>query len=219
MTDNFTGDPRDSRPLTAAEWIEEFNHRSLDVKRAADEWAVRWNEPEGKFISALLGATGMLGQLLASGQERMEVIAAESRAAAEQEINLLRSAIQGAEHVMRQGEVALRAARQIQAGVVVEKEHMATRMIKETLPLFAEKLQNLLVIKEQGWNEKQSLKRYLSAGYILLSVFLAGFFLRYWQDYAEISAIDRCIAHPLQAGGQVYCNVNSLFASQNTSNE
>jgi hypothetical protein len=219
VTDDFNGDPREPRQLTAAEWIEKFNQRSLDVKHAADEWAVRWNEPEGKFISALLGATGMLGQLLASGQERMEAIAAESRAAAEQEITLLRSAIQGAEHVMRQGEFAVRQARQVQAGVVVEREHMATRMIKETLPLFADKLQNLLVIKEQAWNERQSLKRYLSAGYILLGVFLAGFFLRYWQDYTEISAIDRCVSHPVQAGGQVYCNVSSLSAAQNTSGE
>jgi len=212
--EEFNDRYRETRPLTAAEWTEEFNRRHKEVKHAADEWAVRWNEPEGKFISAMLAATGMLGQLLTTGQQRMEEIAVQSRAAAQEEINLLRSAIQGAEHVMRQGEFAIREARQIRAGVVVEKEHMVARMIKETLPLFAEKLQTLLVVKEQGWNERASLRRYLSAGLILLGVFLVGYFLSDWQDYAEVSAIDRCMSHPLQAGGHFYCDVNSLVSSQ-----
>jgi hypothetical protein len=208
--ENFSENHSEPRQLTATEWFEEFHKGFQDVKKAADEWAIRWNEPEGKFISTLLGATSMLGQLLASGQRRMEEIAAQSRAAAEEEIRLLRLEIEGAQHVVRQGEFALRQARQVQLGVDIEKEHMVTRMIQETLPLFAEKLQKLLVIKERGWNEKESLKRYLSAGYILVGVLLFGFFLSSWVDHAEISAMDRCLSHPLVAGGHVYCDVSSI---------
>lgn len=213
--ENFSENQSEPRQLTATEWFEEFHKRCQDVKQAADEWAIRWNEPEGKFISTLLGATSMLGQLLASGQRRMEEIAAQSRAAAEEEIRLLRLEIEGAQHVVRQGEFALRQARQVQLGVVIEKEHMVNRMIQETLPLFAEKLQKLLVIKERGWNEKESLKRYLSAGYILVGVLLFGFFLSSWLDHAEISAMDRCLSQPLVSGGHVYCDVSSI-ATQTT---
>ena len=70
---------------SAPEWVEEFKRRSLEVQRAADEWAVRWQEPEGRFISALLGAVETLGRLAASGQAMIEVVARDSRAAAEAE--------------------------------------------------------------------------------------------------------------------------------------
>jgi hypothetical protein len=50
--------PREAAPervgQSASEWVEEFKGRSLEVQRAADEWAVRWQEPEGRFVSALL---------------------------------------------------------------------------------------------------------------------------------------------------------------------
>jgi hypothetical protein len=215
--ENSTEKYGEPRQLTAAEWLEEFNKRSLDVKQAADEWAVRWNEPEGKFISALLGATAMLGKLLASGQERMEAIAAQSRAAAEGEINLLRSAIEGANHVVRQGEFALRQARQLQVGVVVERQHLAQQMVDETLPMFAAKLKDALVIREQGWNAEARDRRYMIAAAISTALLLAGYSLCWWQDSGRLAAFNRCLMHPVSSGGQYYCPFDAtLLGVDNT---
>ncbi len=52
--ENFSEDNKDPQHMTAAQWLEEFKTRALAVKQAADEWAIRWNEPEGRFISAML---------------------------------------------------------------------------------------------------------------------------------------------------------------------
>ena len=59
---------------------------------------------------------------------------------------------------------AVRQARQVQIGVVVEREHMVQQMMTQTLPLFAEKLKGALVIREQGWNAKaRDRRRHLGA--------------------------------------------------------
>lgn len=214
--ENFSENNGVSRQLTAGQWLEEFKARALAVKRAADEWAVRWNEPEGKFISALLEATEMLGQLLSSGQERMEAIAVQSRSAAAAEIVLLRDAIEGANHVVRQGEFALRQARQMQAGVIVERQHLVQKMVDETLPLFAEKLNETMVIREKGWNARARDRRYMVFAAISAALFLIGYSLCWWQDSGRVAEGNRCMEQPVQINGQLYCPAGSLFAQATT---
>jgi hypothetical protein len=214
--ENFSENNGDPRHMTAAQWLEEFKTRALVVKRAADEWAVRWNEPEGRFISAMLEATEMLGQLLSSGQERMEAIAVQSRLAAAAEIVLLREAIEGANHVVRQGEFALRQARQLQVGAVVEREHLVQTMVDETLPLFAEKLNETLVIRERRWNARARDRRYMVFAAISTALFLVGYALSWWQDSGQLAEINGCVEHPVQINGQLYCAAGSLFQQATT---
>jgi hypothetical protein len=201
--------------LTPAEWFEEFNQRSLDVKRAAEEWAVRWNEPEGKFISALLCSTAMQGELVAIWDKRMAAFTAENREIVQAELNILHETLAGAKHVLLQGEVAIRQARQIQHNVEVEKENMVVRMIKETLPLFAEKLKGALVIREQGWNAKARDRRYAIAAAITTALLLFGYSLSWWQDSGKLDAFNRCLTHPVLAGGQYYCSIDATLLGLN----
>jgi hypothetical protein len=196
------GEPRQFTPV---EWFEEFNKRSLKVKQAADDWAVRWNEPEGKFISALLSATSMQGEMLASWQETMNAFTATNREIVQAELNILHDSLTGAKYVLQQGEVAIRQARQVQHGVAVDREHMATQMIEKTLPLFADKLKHALVIRERTWNGKVRDRRWAMAAAVSLTVFLLGYSLSWWQDSGTLNAFDRCLKDPLHAGGQYYC--------------
>ena len=79
---------------------------------------MRWHEPEGRFISALLGAVETLGRLVASGQAMIEVVARDSRAAAEAEYAQARE-------VTKAAQLALKQARNAQLALVVEQESHA----------------------------------------------------------------------------------------------
>jgi hypothetical protein len=97
-------------------------------------------------------------------------------------------------------------------GVVVEREHMVQKMITETLPLFAEKLKGALVVREQGWNARARDRRYAIASAITLALLLVGYSFCWWQDSVQVAGFDRCITHPMQIEGQLYCPAGALFA-------
>ena len=105
----------------------EFERRIAEVETAAREWGLRWHEPEGRFISALLGAMRRLGELGRGSHGVLERVARDSRAAAvadRDQARLLRE----------QAEIELLQVRTLKAALVVEHENVTLRMIKETLP-------------------------------------------------------------------------------------
>ena len=132
-------------------------------------------------------------------------------AAAAEETERLRAAIEAARETTKQADRALVQARNLQIGAITEQENVTIRMIDQTLPLFVERLQKVLVIREQRWNADLKRRRYALAGVVALAVFLAGFGLSWWQDSAALAAMDRCLAHPLQASGHYYCSIDSLY--------
>ena len=192
--------PDDPNPK---DWVEEFRRRCEEVRHAADEWAVRWHEPEGRFISALLGAIEALGRLTSSVQGVIAAAGREGRAAAEVEYAQARELRVAAD-------AALRQARQLQLSLVAEQENVVVRMIHETLPMFTERLQKVLAIREQRWNADLRRRRYALAGAVTLGIFLAGYALSWWQDSDRIAAFDRCLEHPLQAAGRFYCGIDGF---------
>ena len=58
------GEPKD--------WAAEFRRQTEEIRQAAGEWAIRWQEPEGRFISALLGAIEIVGRLTVSVQSAID---------------------------------------------------------------------------------------------------------------------------------------------------
>ena len=206
--------PREGAPervgQSASEWVEEFKRRSLEVQRAADEWAVRWQEPEGRFVSALLGAVETLGRLAASGQAMIEAVARDSRAAAEAEYAQARE-------VTKAAQLALKQARNAQLALVVEQENVTLRMIDQTLPLFAERLEKVLVIREQRWNADVRRRRYALAGAVTLTVFASGFALAAWTDGDKTAAFDRCLTQSFDAQGHRYCDITSFAVPNHAS--
>lgn len=188
------------------DWVAEFQRQTEAIRQAAGEWAIRWQEPEGRFVSALLGAIEIVGRLTVSVQAAIDASGKDSRAAAEAELARARELQQSAHHALTQ-------ARNLQLGAIVEQENVTIRMIDQTLPLFVERLQKVLVIREQRWNADVKRRRYALAGAVALGVFLAGFGLSWWQDSAAQAAMDRCLAHPLQAAGHYYCSIDSLYAA------
>jgi hypothetical protein len=86
-------------------------------------------------------------------------------------------------------------------------------MIHETLPLFADKLQSAIVIREKSWNEGQRFKRYAMVAAATVGLVVGGYSWRAWQDTdatTAMTAMTDCLAHPLSGNGHLYCDVTSF---------
>lgn len=187
----------------AAAWVNEFEQLVACVEAAAEEWGVESGSVEGRFVSALLGTTRWLGRLCLAAQVRAETVARETREAAERELAQARE-------IRRAAEVSLRQARTALISLEVEKENLTVKMIRETLPLFAERLKEVLVIRERRWNDDVKRRRLATAGLMTLGLVFGGYAAHVWQAWTATGAYDWCWAHPLPASGRVYCDMTGF---------
>jgi hypothetical protein len=169
--------------------------------------------PLGQWLEAQAQALLGLGDILQGQDGRVGEVLGRIETAAGLELRNLQEAIEGANHVVRQGDFALRQARQMQAGVVVERQHLVQKMVDETLPMFAEKLNGALVIREEAWNAKARDRRYAIAAAISVALMLIGYCLSWWQDSGQVAAFNRCMTHPVQFEGQLYCAAAGLLSA------
>jgi hypothetical protein len=191
-----------------ASWEAEFQQQVAAVENAARAWGVRPDSLEGRFVSALLTATSSLGRLCAAALAGCEGLARENREAVERELAAAQEITRAAKAGLTQADVMLTV-------VQVEKENLVAKMIKETLPLFAERLKEALIIREKRWNDDVKRRRFATAGAVTLALVSAAYGVRAWQDDAVTGAFYRCLGHPLQASGHFYCDVTAFFATPN----
>jgi hypothetical protein len=185
----------------------EFTAVLRSVQDAAHEWNIRPDLKEGKFVSALLGAVEWVGRVSQAAQAEFRQIAQKQSDAAK--VELAR-----AEALTRATNATLGQARSALINLQVERENVTVRMIQETMPVFAEKMREVLVTRINDENAGLRLKRGLLAGLLAVGVFLGGYGLRAWNDSDAVGALERCLAKPLQAqtAGQtrLYCDVTSF---------
>jgi hypothetical protein len=163
----------------------------------------RWLEGQAQ---ALAGLAGLLdGQTL-----RFEELIGGIRMAADAELQKAAAATELANQAIKAGELTLRQARTAQIALEVEREGLVLRMIKETLPLFADRLKQALVIREQRWNNDLRQRRYAAAGAVALAVFLGGYALRAWSESDRLAAFDRCLSHAQLVQGHYLCEVTAF---------
>ncbi|MGH7122006.1 MAG: hypothetical protein ACREFP_23935 [Acetobacteraceae bacterium] len=167
--------------------------------------------PLGRWLGGQAQALEALADVLDGQSSRFEEIVARIDAAADVEIRKLATAIEAARKLMKQGELALAQARNAELALVVHKEELTIRMIRETLPLFADRLHDALVIREHRWNRESLFRRYALVAGAVLGVFVCGYLVAAWQGDNRIMAFDDCVVHPIQSGGHVYCNIDSWF--------
>ena len=184
-----------------SDWVADFKRQADEVRAAAGEWAVRWNEPEGRFISALMGAMEVVGKLSVSAQAAFVQTSRDGRAAAE--ADLLR-----AKEIHKAAQLALTQIRNVELAAKAEHEAVTLQMIDRTMPLFTERLEKVLIIREQRWNKDVARRRYATAGAVVLAIFLGGYGLSRWQTHDTVSRMEACQLHPLQSGGHLYCQID-----------
>ena len=146
-----------------ASWEAEFHEQVAAVEKAARAWGVRPDSLEGRFVSALLTATGSLGRLCVAALAGFEGLARENREAVKQELVAAKEITRAAKAGLTQADVMLTV-------VQVEKENLVAKMIKETLPLFADRLKEALIIRERRWNDDVKRRRVAMAGAVTLAL-------------------------------------------------
>ena len=203
---SLPADPGSGPAVDAAAWANEFEQLVANVEAAAEEWGVEPDGVEGRFVSALLGTTRWLGRLCVAAQTRAEAVVRENREAAERELAQARE-------IRRAAEVSLKQARTALISLEVEKENLTVKMIKETLPLFAERLKDALVIRERRWNDDVKRRRFATAGLVALGLVSGGYGVHVWQVWDATSGFEWCLWNQLQANGHTYCDLTSFRQS------
>jgi hypothetical protein len=189
-------------PKGPGDWIEEFRRQCKAVKHAADEWAVRWHEPEGRFISALLTAMQTFSRLAVSAQATIEAATQEGRASARTDLERVRE-------LARSAEIVLAQARTAQYHLHLSQQTLVDQLVNDTLPLFAQQMKEVLVIRERRWNQDKGFQRMALAGVFAIVVFLSGFVVRTWVDWDELGVVERCALHTSVEGGHVVCDLTA----------
>jgi hypothetical protein len=184
----------------SASWEAEFREQVAAVEEAARAWGVRPDSLEGRFVSALLTTTGSLGRLCASALAGLETHARENREAAERELAAAKEITRAARAGLTQADVMLTV-------VQVEKENLVAKMIKETLPLFAERLKEVLVIRERRWNDDVKRRRLATAGAAALGLVFGGYGIHVWQSWEATTTQAWCLWNQLQSNGHTYCDL------------
>jgi len=175
-------------------------HLLREVERSAKEFDVRADLPEGRFVASMLATLGGVGQMLQETKLELARQLQLNREAAADELAR-------AKEITKAANVALSQARQAGLTYVVEQENVVVRMIDKTLPLFIEKMQGTLVLREKRLNAAAQRRLYAMA--VLATVVLvgSGYSVRAWQDMDATGALAQCLSHPYQAGGRLFCDV------------
>jgi len=166
--------------------------------------------PLGQWLNAQAEALRALAEILGAQELRFEELMRNVNAAASAELEKLVAAAALGNDVVRAGEVALRQARTAQISLQVEKENLTAMMVKETLPLFVERLKEALIIRERRWNDDVKRRRLATAGLMTLGLVFGGYAAHVWQAWTATGAYDWCWAHPLPASGRVYCDMTGF---------
>ena len=184
----------------APEADAEFREHLAAVEQAAHEWGVRSDSLEWRFVSALMGVIEWSGRVSAAAREEFKALFRQQREATERELAIAREI----SHAVRQG---LTQADIMLAVASVEKEKLIAQMLQETMPLFVERLQKALIIREQRWNEDLKRRRWAAAVLVAFALYAAGYGTHVWQTWRGMSAYDWCWAHPLASNGRAYCDM------------
>jgi hypothetical protein len=166
--------------------------------------------PLGRWLEAQAEALRALAEILGGQELRFEELMRNVSAAARAELEKLATATELGNNVVRAGEVALRQARTAQISLRVEKENLTAMMVKETLPLFVERLKEALIIRERRWNDDVKRRRLATAGLVVLGLVFGGYGVHVWQAWNATSAFDWCWAHGLPSSGRVYCDMTGF---------
>jgi nucleotide-binding universal stress UspA family protein len=161
--------------------------------------------PLGAWLEAQAEVLDGLASVLDGQTQRFEDVLAGIQAANQTELAKLATALEAAREAVRQGDQAVKQARNAQLAATVQQEAVVQRMIEETLPKFAEALKGALVVREARWNRRQAWTRYALAVITALSIVGTGYGLRAWADQDRLAAYDRCLAAPIAAAGHLYC--------------
>lgn len=177
------------------------------IAEATHAWGVQRDSAEGAFVSAFMGAVSAVALIVENARSDIQHLLDQQREAGKDELARIRELTKAAG-------LALSQARQAGLSYEVEQAGLVLKMVDRTLPLFAEKLQGALVLREKQLNVAVQRRRYAVVGLVTLALVGGGYGLRAWQDSGAVGALGDCLAHPVLIGGRTFCDVTTLAGAR-----
>ena len=191
---------------------QRLDERLLAVRRAAEEWGLRNDTPEGLTLSGLMGSVSEMGEVtveaisaLVEVSERMEEVAQGQHREATDSIARLYQAAGESGRLTEQ----LRKA-------VVRAEGMETQLpglvAAQIGPAIGDHLRTSLHRQLTLRNRAESLKHWAGVVAISFVIFVGGWItgLSTRQPSDVERAVAGCEVNPIVSGGQSYCALRSL---------
>lgn len=169
----------------------ELRRKIAEVEVAARDNGVRLDLPEGKLMAGLLESVGLLARVVEAAGGGLERAAEKERV----RVEALATAL----------DRGVAQARVATVNLLMEKEAVLTRIMGETLPLFAKALQEALVIRERGWLEELRRRWVFGAVVLALALFGGGYAASAWVNRDGIEVARNCLLSPFASGGRVFC--------------
>ena len=162
--------------------------------------------PLGIWLSSQGDALGALIDVLERHSERVDAFLEKAKEAGDTYAKMVKLQLEEASQALEAGKLALAQAKNAQLYLHTSQETLVVRMIQETLPLFAQRMQEVLVIREKAWGKNQAWRRYITAGGIAIGLFLVGLGVGAWTNGAA-SLGTRCMSHLATFNGHVVCDL------------
>ena len=197
-------------------WRERQGAQRQALQKAAEEWGVRREHPEAKFVDALVVHHSDLGELLAAFAGDMEIIVGEARQSAEAEFARQHRAVDETRFQLTQARGAIR-------DLDVEKARMADEMLKVAIPKLVKGVKDAVAIREVWVSRGRLLQQALVAGAVAVLLVVGGYSWRAAQVWVISDAairnaegIDNCKATSQWVDGQGHrlCRLDTFTATE-----
>ena len=203
--------PRVPAPaVTSDELSAQFERLIAETTQATEDMGIRWRAPEGRFVHVLLSGMHMINAVALRAERSFATSAESAKTVAEVELNKVREvalAVDTAKHHVR---ASIELSK-------IEQQAALRQIVADNLPNLMEEIRRAVVIREQSWNRDRARSNIRVAGLWFLGVFLAGFCLSLWLQWADSSIGSRCKSNLVSIEGRTYCLMSEAVVSTSSS--
>ena len=195
------GPAPDGGPQTATardQMSAEFERLVEEAAVAAEDFGIRWRAPEGRFVSLLISGMHMLNSVSLRAERAFAASADNAQKIAEAELNKVREVALAVETAKQHVRASIELSK-------VEQQAALRQIVADSLPNLMEEIRRAVVIREQSWNRDRARSNIRAAGLWMLGLFLAGFCLSLWLQWADSSIGSRCKSNLVSIEGRTYC--------------
>ena len=146
MPEGMTAAGAHTRAEAEAAFTELMEHIK-EIETAAREWGIRPDHLEGRFVSAMAAAQAGLGRIAVAASKDALAVAGLVRAAADSEAERMRSSVAMVDTQLRRIDAEVRRAE-------IHRKDLETKTVASLTKAVAEKLKDVLVIRERRWNRR-----------------------------------------------------------------
>jgi hypothetical protein len=153
--------------------------------------------PLAAWVRGQAAVLETLAGVLDRQEQQIEAAAAHLTKAGRESLQAAAIELKKAAELREAADRALTQVNNLRLVVGIERQRVVDEMVEKTLPMFAAKLQDVLRIREKRWNREIERRRFFGAAGIVLTIFLAGYGLSWWQDRITLEAAASCLEHAL----------------------